>query len=251
MANNVVCIIQARTGSSRLPNKVLKKVEGKELLLHTVDRVLQSKFIDKVIVATTTLGGDDAVVSLLSGYNPDVSVFRGSEDDVLDRYYLAAIHAKADIVVRITSDCPLIDHGIIDRVITVFLKGKHDYVSNTLTRRTFPRGLDVEVISFSALEKVWNIAKLPEEREHVTWYIRRHPKEFNTFCIEQDPDRSSLRWTVDEEDDLKFIKEVYAYLYPSNADFTSDDVLNLIQRHPWIANINAHVEQKMVGGKRQ
>ena len=248
---NVVCIIQARTGSTRLPAKVLRKVQGKELLLHCVDRVLLASPIKLIVVATTVKRADDAIADLLKGYHSSVSCFRGSEDDVLDRYYQAAVSFSADTIVRITSDCPLIDPFVIDRVVKTFQSGKYDYVSNTLARRTYPRGLDVEVVSFKILKQVWECAWAKEDREHVTWYIRQHPNEFRTATVENDRDLSSLRWTVDEEADFALIKRIYDEIYPDNRQFTSGDIMALLDRYPELKYYNSHVEQKKIEGKSQ
>lgn len=241
----ISCIIQARVGSTRLPKKVLLKIQGKEILIHVLERVSYSKKIDKIIVATTLDSDDDEIETIVQGYNfSRVKVFRGSEEDVLDRYYQAAKETGADIIVRITSDCPLIDWNLIDQIITEFQKGDYDYVSNVLDRRTYPRGLDVECFSFTILEKMWNICKEKREREHVTTYVRENQTLFRTKNIEQDVDWSILRWTVDEKDDLKLIKIIYDKLYQNKPDFNTKDILTLIKKEPELANINKHVEQK-------
>jgi len=245
------CIIQARTGSTRLPSKVLKKIQGKEILLHDVDRVLNSKLTDLIIVATTVKDSDDKIVNLIDGYHPKVKVTRGSEEDLLDRYYQACVEYGVDVVIRITSDCPLIDWNLLDQMIEIYLDGDMDYVSNTLdySKRGFPRGLDTEVFSFKVLKWMWENTSKPEDREHVTWYIKQHPDDFKTKHIENDTDLTHLRWTLDEEEDFLMIKAVYDELYPVNKNFLTKDILNLLEKKPEIAKINAHVEQKKVEGK--
>ncbi len=239
------CIIQARVGSTRLPKKILLKVQDKELLIHVVERVLNAKKIDQVIIATTTKPGDDLVVKLIEKYsNNRVMVFRGSEEDVLDRYYRAAENSNSDIIVRITSDCPLIDWELIDLMVSKFVDGHYDYVSNVLTKRTFPRGLDVEVLSFGALKRMWESCTLEKHREHVTSYIRENPSLFKTLNIEQERDLSGLRWTVDEEDDLKLVRIIYNELVRKNSNFKTEDVLELIKQKPELATMNAHIQQK-------
>ena len=241
----ISCIIQARVGSSRLPRKILSKVTGKEILLHVIERVLRSSMIDEVIVATTTSPNDSFVADLIHNLNHEkVSVFRGSEDDVLDRYYQAAKIKNSDVIVRITSDCPLIDWELLDRMVKKFAEGNYDYVSNVLTKRTYPRGLDVEVFSFSILKKMWGTCREKREREHVTTYVRENPSLFKTFNFEQETDLSNLRWTVDEEDDLKLIRLIYDALYLRNPDFKTSDILNLIKERPELATMNIHIEQK-------
>lgn len=241
----VICVIQARMGSSRLPGKVLMNLEGKPVLLHVLDRVLRARTIDYVVVATTDNPNDQKIVDLVSGYHPKVSVFQGSEHDVLDRYYNAALAGKAEVVVRITSDCPLIDWEVLDKVVSRFLEAKNvSYISNVGKKRTYPRGLDVEVFGFKELERAWRDAKLPAEREHVTPYIRNHPEIFNTLDVENDEDYSFHRWTLDEIDDFKLIAEIYKHLYSQKPDFAMTDVLTLFERNPDLIKINAHVEQK-------
>jgi len=246
----ISCIIQARVGSTRLPKKVLIPIQGKEILIHVLERVLRSKKINEVIVATTTNPNDEQIVKLIQEhYSPKVKAlkvkaFRGSEKDVLDRYYQAAKETNADIVIRITSDCPLIDWNLIDQIIIEFQNGEYDYVSNVLDKRTYPRGLDVECFSFAVLEKLWNICRQKREREHVTTYLRENRNLFRTKNIEQNQDLSYLRWTVDEEDDLRLIKMIYDELYPNKPDFNTKDILTLIKKEPKLANINKHVEQK-------
>lgn len=221
------------------------KVSGKEILIHVVERVLRATKIDNVIVATTTNPSDSSVVSLINEFDDDrVSVIRGSEEDVLDRYYQAAMKSNSDVVIRITSDCPLIDWQLLDRMVNEFVDGDFDYISNVLTKRTYPRGLDVEVFSFEVLKKMWESCEEKREREHVTTRIRENPTLFKTKNIQQEMDLSNLRWTVDEEDDLKLIKIIYEELYHKKADFGTNDILELIKARPELATMNAHVEQQ-------
>lgn len=241
----IVCIIQARTGSTRLPNKILLPLLGKPILLRVIDRVLESKHINQVVVATTTNPNDEKIVELLQSYNPRVSVTRGSEQDVLDRYYKAAKESEADIIVRITSDNPLIDPDVIDKIIEELLADPSlDFASNNITTHTYPRGLDVEVISFSALKKIWEITKEPIDREHVTIHIKRFPKKFKWKSVEQSEDLSSFRWTVDEQADYDLIKTIYERLLPEKPHFRMKDVLQLYEQDPALLTMNAHVEQK-------
>jgi len=245
----IVCVIQARTGSTRLPSKILKKIQGKELLLHVVDRVLDSKLIDIVVVATTIAKPDDLIVELINNYDKRVHYYRGSEQDVLDRYYQTAKKFAADIVIRVTSDCPLIDSEIIDEIIKEFMNSDFDYISNNIGRRTYPRGLDAEVFSFKALKRAWHEGDSASDREHVTWYIRQHPHEFKTMCHENDVDLSKNRWTVDEQADLDFVNEVYKRLYNKNKKFKTKEILELLTKEPSLVEINSHIEQKKVDGK--
>jgi spore coat polysaccharide biosynthesis protein SpsF len=241
----ISCIIQARVGSTRLPSKILLDVSGKEILTHVLERVLRATKIDDVVVATTTNSIDSRVVDLAQNFGHErVFVYRGSEEDVLDRYYQAAKMRDSDVVVRITSDCPLIDWELLDNVVHEFDKGDYDYVSNVLTKRTYPRGLDVEVFSIAVLENMWKSCDKKREREHVTTYVRENPSLFKTMNYEQETDLSDLRWTVDEEDDLKLIKIIYEELYHRKPDFNTEDILELIKERPELATMNKHVEQK-------
>jgi spore coat polysaccharide biosynthesis protein SpsF len=241
----VICIIQARTGSTRLPNKVLMKVAGKEILRHVIDRVLRSLEIDHIVVATTDQDGDEKIVQLVSAIdNRRVTAFRGSENDVLDRFYRAAHAAEATTIVRITADCPLIDWLLIDKIVHTFKRGKYDYVSNVLGRRTYPRGLDVECMTFTVLEWMWKHCPEIYDREHVTTYIRNHADKFRTKNIEHQKDLSGYRWTLDEKADLEFIEEVYQALAKPTKLFTTEDILELLEKDPELARINEHVEQK-------
>jgi spore coat polysaccharide biosynthesis protein SpsF len=243
----VVTIIQARMGSTRLPGKVLLDIEGKPMLHRDLDRNLEAKTVDEVVIATTVKPADDAIIESVSAYNhPRVSTYRGSEDDVLDRYYQAAKQAKADIVVRITSDCPLVDPDIIDQVIQLLLDDPSlDYAANVLGDLTYPRGLDVQACTFATMEKMWSVATEAEDREHVTLYLRKHPEEFKTAKIQSDVDLSTYRWTVDEEDDLRLVREIYKRLLSVNPHFRMKDVLALFEKEPELFNINHHVHQKL------
>lgn len=235
-------IIQTRMGSSRLPGKVMVDIEGKTVISHVIERVKQSKRIDEVIIATTTLSQDDIIVD--QAEKNGVQWFRGSEDDVLSRYYGAAKERGLDIIVRITSDCPLIDPFIIDKTIEMYLDNKFEIVTNAgidLSQRTFPRGLDNEVFSFTALEQAYINAKVKYQREHVTPYIYEHLKKGH---FKNDIDYSAYRWTLDTDDDLELIKTIYGYLYKGRHDFYFQDIIALIQEHPEISKINEHVEQK-------
>ncbi len=221
------------------------RVSGKTILEHVIERVLRAKLIDDIIVATTTSDDDEKIENLVDGLkNGRVSVIRGSEEDVLDRYYQAAKKGQSDVIVRITSDCPLIDWELLDEMVSEYISGDYDYVSNVLTKRTYPRGLDAEVFSFDLLKYMWESCDKQREREHVTTYIREHPEEFSTKNIQQEKDLSYLRWTVDEQDDFRLIKIIYEELYDKKQDFVTDDILKLIQARPELATINSHVEQK-------
>ena len=242
MTELVVTIIQARTGSTRLPRKVLMDVSGRPMLARVVERAKRSKLGRRIVVATTVMPEDDEIVSLC-GTN-SWPCFRGSETDVLDRFFRAAQSFLADVVVRITSDCPLIDPHLVDDVIRVLVERREelDYVSNNLPPRSFPRGLDVEAIRFSALKRAWEEDSNPQWREHVTQYIRRHPEKFRLKGITNASDYSEMRWTVDTHDDLEFARTIYAHF--GHDRFSWRDVLSALQQHPQWQELNRNVVQK-------
>jgi spore coat polysaccharide biosynthesis protein SpsF len=196
--------------------------------------------IDTVVVATTVEPTDDAIVS--ESEHLMVPVFRGSERDVLDRYYQAAIAFEAEAVVRITSDCPLIEPAVVDHVIRVFIRGMADYASNSLVR-TYPRGLDTEVMTLDALTRAWREAIEPYQRAHVTPYIYQNPELFHLLPVVGEDDYSNHRWTVDTPEDLEFVRAVYDRL--GDTDFFGwRDVLRLLEENPDLNEINRHIPQK-------
>jgi len=206
-----IAIVQARLGSTRLPNKVILPVSnGIPIIEVLLSRLRQSKKIDKIILATSTVPCNDTLVEYVTKLGYDV--YRGSENDVLDRYYQAAILHNSDVVVRITGDCPLIDPEVVDLVINAFTLSDIDYVSNTLPP-TYPDGLDVEVFSFSALKNAWENATDKADREHVTTYIRESGK-YKTQNIVNVDDSSHERWTVDEQEDYNVVKSIFDYFSP-------------------------------------
>ena len=239
----VVAIIQARMGSTRLPCKVLLDLAGEPMLARVVNRTQRATTLDGIVIATTTESRDEAIVELCSSRG--WACFRGSEDDVLDRYYQAAKKHHADIVVRITSDCPLIEPEIIDLVVQELLKdGSLDYVSNTLPPRTFPRGLDVEAMTFKTLKRAWLEDKNPAWREHVTPYIYRTPEKFRLKAVTNEKDLSYMRWTIDTWEDLEFVRRIYNHF--GHDHFSWHEVLDLLKERPEWLDINKNVKQKQV-----
>jgi spore coat polysaccharide biosynthesis protein SpsF len=238
----VVAIIQARMGSSRLPGKVLKDLAGETMLARVISRLRATNLINEVLVATTNLPVDNAIVAECQ--RCCVRVVRGDQDDVLDRYFRAAQLAEAEVVVRITSDCPLIDPEVTDKTIRAFLENKPDYASNTIVR-TYPRGLDTEVISLKALTRAWTETQKPYEREHVTPYLLEHPSEFVLLSVIGDVDYSRFRWTVDTPEDLEFVHAVYSRL-GGKTEFSWRDVLDLLNRAPELLDLNRSVTQKPI-----
>lgn len=234
----VVAIIQARMGSTRLPGKMMKDISGKPLVQHIIERVSYSKMIDDVIVATTLKQEDDIIIDLCSKIG--TKGFRGSENDVLDRFYQCAKKFEADIIVRITGDCPFVDPDIIDMSINHFLNHDCDYASTAYPEPSFPDGLDVEVFSFKALEIAWKEAGLPSEREHVLPYIWKNELgQFKVETIRNDKDLSHKRWTIDDQNDLKFVVAIYDALHRNNSIFKFKDILDYLEKHPELEKINA------------
>lgn len=234
----VVAIIQARMGSTRLAGKSLAGISGKPLLAHVVERVRASETVEEIIVATSNQPEDEAILQLASQYG--VNAYAGSLHDVLDRFYQAARQATADIIVRITADDPFKDPKIIDQIVEYLLSHPElDYVSNTL-EPTFPEGLDIEVFTFSALERAWLDARLPSEREHVTPYIWQHSDKFQVANIKHNSDLSHLRWTIDYEEDLQFARSVYSRLR-NRGIFLMNDILALLEAEPELSEINRGV----------
>lgn len=239
-------IVQARMGSTRLPGKIMKKVLDKPLLEYQLERLLRVKYADQVIIATTDHGGEQPIVDLCLRLG--VPYFRGSEQDVLARYYGAATQYGADVVVRITSDCPLIDPAVVDKVIGFYLthKEEYDFVSNTFAKRTYPRGMDTEVFSYKALKEANEEATDEAEREHVTIFIKRRPERYRLKTLPYDKDFSHYRWTVDTPEDFMLIEKMITALYPVNPHFTLEDCLALLTENPDWIKINEHIKQKPV-----
>jgi spore coat polysaccharide biosynthesis protein SpsF len=241
-AGRIAAIVQARTRSSRLPDKVLRQIKGREVILHDLDRIKHIPSLHEIIIATTTSESDDILPSMISTEYPEIKIFRGEEEDVLDRYYNAAKQFNIDTIVRITSDCPLIDPRISEMTIKTFIESDCDYCSNRLIR-TFPIGLDTEVFSFHALESAWKNAKENYQREHVTPYIYEHPLDFKLLNIKNEQNLGTLRWTLDTPEDLEFIKSIYDRLY-DNGIFYTEDILSLLRQEPTLADVNKQVRHK-------
>ncbi len=263
MTNRVVAIIQGRMSSSRLPGKILADIGGQPMLSRVYVRTSRAKTLDEVIFATTTDPSDDPVAEYcdFSG----IPFTRGSLYDVLDRYYQAAKEAKADVVVRITADCPVIDPELIDNVVNAVLGkleiGNFDFVCNRLPppwTRTYPIGLDVEACTFKVLKKAWKEAKEPQHREHAMPYIYEDvelttvnrqlqtgtsPRGYNIALLHHTTDFGDYRWTVDTPEDLKFMRQVYAH-FDGRDDFTWKEVLDFVHDNPELAKINANVQHK-------
>ncbi|MGD2058547.1 MAG: glycosyltransferase family protein [Anaerolineales bacterium] len=241
---HVVAIIQARMASNRLPGKVLKSIDGKPMLRWVVERTRLSTTVNEVVVATTVDPSDDEIAATCreQGYE----VYRGSQTDVLDRYWQAAELTSADVVVRITADCPLIDPGLIDEAVETLLHSKPpaDFVTNRLPwKRTYPIGLDVEVCTRSALKAAWEGAEERHQREHVMPYLYEQPDRFEVIQLDAEEDYGDFRWTVDTHEDLQFIRALVTEL-PGFLEFNWRDILSALEEHPSLMEINAGVQHK-------
>jgi spore coat polysaccharide biosynthesis protein SpsF len=235
----ITAILQVRVSSTRLPGKVLMPILGRPMLGRQIERVRRSQQLQGLLVATSVDPSDDPIVTLCE--KEGVEVYRGALDDVLDRFYQAARSKKVDPIVRLTGDCPLLDPPLIDQMIIQYNRGgSYDYLSNTLDP-TFPDGLDVEIIRFSALEKSWMEATRPSEREHVTAYVHQHPDRFRLGSFKNPIDLSHLRWTVDEAADFELVRKIYEALYPSNPAFSTQDILTLLDSRPEWKTLNASI----------
>ena len=244
----VVCLVQARVGSTRLPGKILKEICGKTILHHEIDRLKKCKEIDEIVIATTDKEDDDKIVN--EAKKLSVKYFRGSENDVLSRFYYSAKENNADIIVRVTSDCPCIDFEILDKML-IYFKEKYkekqvDYLSNTI-KRTYPRGYDIEIFTFSALEKSYINAEKEYEREHVTPYIYDKTNNFLKLSFENKEDYSEYRVTLDTIEDFIVIKNIFENLYYKNPYFKLNDVVQYLNNNLHIVDINKHIEQKKLG----
>lgn len=232
--NKIGCIIQARLGSTRLPGKVMLKVDDKHTVIHhLINQLQKSKFCQNIVVATTTLHEDDKLVDFLKELN--VECFRGSSDDCLDRYYQCSKEFQFSIIIRITSDNPLIDPTLVDEAVNTFLTSSYDCLSNCKPR-SFPYGTEVEIFSFNALQKAWNEANKMSEREHVTPYFYNNPNKFKIFTIKNTSDLSHLRWTVDRKEDLLLVQKIIERIKKS--PILMKDVLELFKKEPELINLN-------------
>ncbi len=237
----IVTVIQARMDSTRLPGKILMPLAGKPLLLRQYERVTAAKLIDKIIIATTTEEIDNSIVDLCKDNN--MSYYRGNSTDLLDRHYKAALTYSADAVVKIPADCPLIDPGVIDKVLKYYIDNykNFDFVSN-LHPASYPDGNDVELMTMNALTDAWQNAKKKLEREHTTPYFWENPKKYRIGNVlwETGKDYSmSHRFTIDYPEDYEFVKRIYDELFLDENIFSLDDILGLLEKNPDIRNINS------------
>lgn len=241
---NIIVIIQARMGSSRLPGKVLMDLEGKSVLEHVIQRLKNSKMINDIIIATSNKEIDNKIVELCNKIN--IKCFRGSEDNVLERYYKCAKEYNGDIIVRVTSDCPLIDSKVLDEMLLFYLNNKYKLVTNAGNdeNRTYPRGLDLEIFSFELLEKAYVNSSQSYEKEHVTPYM--YENEYNIFYYKNNINYSNYRLTLDTKEDYLLIKAIYEKLYKGDHEFNLNEIIKVLNDNPGLANINKYIKQKNI-----
>jgi spore coat polysaccharide biosynthesis protein SpsF (cytidylyltransferase family) len=235
----VTIMIQARTGSNRLPRKVLTKIEKLPMIVHVLKRVKKIDIVDQIVLITTRKKEDEILVKLAK--ENDIMGFTGDENDVLSRHYQCAVECDADPIIRITGDCPLIDPMLVREMLVFYLNHDYDYVSNTLIP-TYPDGLDVEIFSFKTLRKLNKIAKKKSDREHVTSYIKNNTFKSQVFNYKNALDLSHMRWTVDERNDLRFVRKIFSEMRPKKI-FSTKDVLQLISKNPKILQINQGIKR--------
>jgi spore coat polysaccharide biosynthesis protein SpsF len=233
----ILAIIQARMNSTRLPGKVLKDIYGKPMLWHIFNRLRYAKLVDQIVISTSKEPADVSIVHFAEANQ--IPYYAGSELDLLDRWYQTARKFKADAMVRVTADCPLVDPAITDKLIKYYLdKGPFDFVSNSRPKATYPHGLDVEIYAFSALEKAWGEIRDPLLREWGSANFFEHPDKYRIANLANSRDLSYMRWTVDYQADLDFVKEIYKKLYKEDSVFSMADILRLLNKNPQLMEIN-------------
>jgi len=228
-------MIQARTGSSRLFGKVLSQIENKPMIWHVINRVKKIESVQQIALITTEDEPDQVLLDIAK--NEDIIGFAGDTTNVLNRHYQCALKISADPIIRITSDCPIIDPYLVEEMLQFFLTHNYDYVSN-IHPATYPDGLDVEIFSFQTLEKTFLDAKLNSEKEHVTPYMEKHPELFNIFNFENNEDLSHIRLTVDQKEDLELIQNLYSVMSPKN-DFGLNEIKDIFSKNPELFRINS------------
>ncbi len=229
-------IIQARMGSTRLKGKILKPLAGKPVLWHIINRLNYSKYLSNIIIATTENSEDDVVVDFCKENN--IQWFRGSECDVLDRYYQASKAFGSDSIVRITADCPVIDPTIVDEVIERFFEGDYDFYA---LGGEYPDGLDCSIFKYNVLKDAWMNAELPSEREHVGPYMENHPEKNKIGRYDKFSQLSHYRWTLDEESDLRFLQAVFDRLYKPGRIFLTREIIDLLKSETQLLEINSGI----------
>jgi len=237
----VTAILQGRLGSTRLPGKVLLPLAGKPVIIHVYERIKHCMNIEKIIIATTINRRDEAIVRLFGHLG--VTIFRGSEEDPLDRFFRAATKYNLQHIVRIMADCPVIDPNVVDTVITYYFRGNYDFC---YLGGEFPTGLDVTVFSYPTLKKAWEKTGRLSDREHITPYMQKHPELFRIGCLELFKGLCHHRWVLDHGSDYRLLTEIYNQLYEPDKIFTTKDILELFDRKPEIAKLNAHIPRTII-----
>ena len=235
---NITAIIAARTGSSRLPNKVLLDISGKTALERMIERVKNAKTLDRIIIATSTNKIDDSIEKLCKQIN--IECVRGSENDLLSRYQLVVEKVKPDIIVKMGADSILIDPLMIDKVVSTFLTNKYDYVSNYGIPKTYPEGCTADVYTSKTLQEAYLEAKKPSEREHISPFMWNNPHRYALYRVDYEKDLSSYRLSLDYEEDYIVIKSIFEALYPKNPCFTLEDMISWLDNNPEIIKLNSH-----------
>jgi len=239
----IVATIEARMTSTRLPGKVMLPLAGKSNMERLIERLKRSRYIDDVVIATTTNATDDVLEQL--AHELGVGIWRGSEDDVLGRVLGAAQSVNADLIVEVTGDCPLIDWRHVDHIVELFATGQWDYVANN-TERTFPRGLDLQIFPTAVLAEVDRITQDPVDRENVSIYIYTHKERYRCYnwSAEGRMHRPDLRITLDTKEDYDLINTIFERLLPVNPDFSAEDIITLLEQEPELMEINREIKQK-------
>jgi spore coat polysaccharide biosynthesis protein SpsF len=235
----VTVMIQTRTGSTRLPKKSLALIEKKPMIWHVVNRVKEIRNVDQIALITTRKKTDKILLDLAKKYG--IIGYAGDVNDLLNRHFQCAIKIEADPIIRITSDCPLIDPKIVEKVLKFYLDHDYDYVSNII-EPSFPDGQDVEVFSLNALKKAVKNAKLSSEREHVSPYFTKKQNKFKLYNIKNEKDLSHMRWTVDQKQDLTFVRKIYSKMKPKTV-FSIKEILRIISEEPELQNINKGIKR--------
>jgi len=240
-SKKITVMIQARTGSNRLPNKVLEKIGNKPMIWYVINRVKQIKSVQQIILITTKEKSDQILLKIAEDEGIIGYAGTGDPNDVLDRHFQCALKFDADPIIRITGDCPLIDPFLVEEILQFYIKNNFDYVSNSIIP-TYPDGLDTEIFSFNTLKKIFECSKLYSEREHVTLFIQNNPQLFTFFNYANNEDLSKIRLTVDEIQDLELIRKIYSKMKPKII-FSMNEILKIILNEPDILNINKGIKR--------
>lgn len=246
----IIGVIQARMNSERLAGKVMLELEGKPILWHIYNRLKQCCTLNEIVISTGEYKNNKEICDFASVNN--IPLFIGSEIDLIDRLYKTAINHNAEAIVRITADCPLVDPKIVDTLVTKFLEKNQQFdIITNCEKRTFPHGLDIEVISTKTLKKLWEEIKEPQLREWFPFFIQKNHDMFKIFNMENNDDLSKLRWTLDYPEDYEFLKQIYKNLFHSQKIFYMQNILNLLKKYPKLKEINSkYVDHHNIGAPK-